>query len=132
MKTGDPNFFKENTLNDGCITMLNHRYQREEEKNDYQAAFIYIAYIDDYCPSFIELISFSDCFLMVWRYFWGLDEGAMIKNTEFRAQYATVESLVIKWDTEKTTDAEVVADMQHFKRPIIAKILHCWFIAATS
>ena len=45
----------------------------------------------------------------------------MIKNTEFRAQYATVESLVIKWDTEKTTDAEVVADMQHFKRPIIAK-----------
>ena len=42
--------------------MLNHRYQREEEKNDYQAAFIYIAYIDDYCPSFIELISFSDCF----------------------------------------------------------------------
>ena len=51
--------------------MLNHRYQREEEKNDYQAAFIYIAYIDDYCPSFIELISFSDCFLMVWRYFWG-------------------------------------------------------------
>ncbi|MFD2391093.1 hypothetical protein [Enterococcus gallinarum] len=62
MKTGDPIFFKENTLNDGCITMLNHRYQREEEKNDYQAAFIYIAYIDDYCPSFIELISFSDCF----------------------------------------------------------------------
>ena len=62
--------------------MLNHRYQREEEKNDYQAAFIYIAYIDDYCPSFIELISFSDCFLMVWRYFWGLDEGAM--DQEYR------------------------------------------------
>ncbi len=67
-------------------------------------------------PVLLSLLASVIAFLMVWRYFWGLDEGAMIKNTEFRAQYATVESLVIKWDTEKTTDAEVVADMQHFKK----------------
>jgi signal transduction histidine kinase len=67
-------------------------------------------------PVLLSLLVSVIAILMVWRYFWGLDEGAMIKNSEFRNQYASVERLMIKWDEEDTTDKEVVTDLQQFEK----------------
>jgi signal transduction histidine kinase len=67
-------------------------------------------------PVLLSLLASMIVFLMVWRYFWGLDEGAMIKNTEFRSQYAVVESLMLRWDEKNATDNEVITDLQQFKK----------------
>ncbi|MGM0124566.1 hypothetical protein IGI37_001944 [Enterococcus sp. AZ194] len=65
-------------------------------------------------PVLLSLLVASFAFLLVWQYFWGVDEGAMNKNKEFRAQYATVESLVIKWSSDDATNKKVQSDMDKF------------------
>ncbi|KAF1298148.1 two-component sensor histidine kinase [Enterococcus sp. JM4C] len=65
-------------------------------------------------PVLLSLLVASFAFILVWQYFWGVDEGAMNKNREFRSQYAAVESLVIKWSSDEATDKGIISDMQKF------------------
>lgn len=65
-------------------------------------------------PVLLSLLVASFTFLLVWQYFWGVDEGAMSKNREFRSQYAAVESLVIKWSSDDTTTKKISSDMNKF------------------
>lgn len=67
-------------------------------------------------PVILSVVVSSLTFFLVWHYYWGVDEGAMAKNTEFRVQYATVESLVRKWSSEEISNEDILQDVRHFKR----------------
>ncbi|OTN75431.1 hypothetical protein A5886_000501 [Enterococcus sp. 8G7_MSG3316] len=67
-------------------------------------------------PVILSIVVSSLTFFLVWHYYWGVDEGAMAKNTEFRVQYATVESLIRKWSGDEGTDKMIKHDVRHFKR----------------